>query len=78
VTNNRRIYTFLVAKDRGNVSLMSDTITPAWMVHFGVPLGTHPARRGEGRLFFDHIGRRPQQLSVLGGRPGALPVVKVT
>ncbi len=37
----------------------SDTFTPAWMVHFGVPLGTHPAHQayfvGEGRLFFDHI-----------------------
>ena len=37
----------------------SDTFTPAWMVHFGVPLGTHPAHPvyfvGEGRLFFDHI-----------------------
>jgi len=37
----------------------SDTFTPAWMVHFGVPLGDHPAHPvyfvGEGRLFFDHI-----------------------
>jgi hypothetical protein len=37
----------------------SDTFTPAWMLHFGVPLGHHPAHPvyfvGEGRLFFDHI-----------------------
>lgn len=37
----------------------SDTFTPAWMLHFGVPLGTHPKHPlyflGEGRLFFDHI-----------------------
>jgi len=36
----------------------SDTFTPAWMLHFGVPLGHHPAHQayfvGEGRLFFDH------------------------
>ena len=36
-----------------------DTFTPAAMVHFGVPLGTHPSHPlyfvGEGRLFFDHI-----------------------
>ena len=33
----------------------SDTFTPAWMLHFGVPLGTHPRHplylMGEGRLF---------------------------
>jgi hypothetical protein len=37
----------------------SDTSTPAWMLHFGVPLGTRPSHQtyfvGEGRLFFDHI-----------------------
>ena len=37
----------------------SDTFTPAWMLHFGVPLGHHPDHPvyfvGEGRLFFDHI-----------------------
>ena len=36
----------------------SDTFTPAWLVHFGVPLGSHPKHPvyflGEGRLFFDH------------------------
>ena len=33
----------------------SDTFTPAWMLHFGVPLGNHPRHPvyflGEGRLF---------------------------
>jgi hypothetical protein len=37
----------------------SDTFTPAWLVHVGVPLGSHPRHPvyllGEGRLFFDHI-----------------------
>ena len=37
----------------------SDTFTPAWLVHIGVPLGSHPTHPvyflGEGRLFFDHI-----------------------
>ncbi len=37
----------------------SDTFTPGWMLHFGIPLGDHPAHPlyfiGEGRLFFDHI-----------------------
>ena len=37
----------------------SDTFTPAWMVHVGVPLGTHPSHPvyfvGEGRLFFNHM-----------------------
>src|SRR6185295_12583811 len=33
----------------------SDSFTPAWMLHFGVPLGNHPRHpvyfMGEGRLF---------------------------
>jgi hypothetical protein len=37
----------------------SDSFTPAWMLHFGVPLGTHPEHPvyfvGEGRLFLRHI-----------------------
>jgi hypothetical protein len=34
----------------------SDTVTPAWMLHLGVPLGKHPVYfLVEGRLFFDHI-----------------------
>jgi hypothetical protein len=36
----------------------SDTFTPAWMLHFGVPLGHHPVHPvhlvGEGRWFLDH------------------------
>ena len=35
----------------------SETFTPAWMVHFGVPLGTHkvqPYFLTEGRLFLDN------------------------
>ena len=37
----------------------SDTFTPAWMFHFGIPLGTHPQHPvyflGEGRLFLDNV-----------------------
>lgn len=37
----------------------SDTFSPAWLLHFGVPLGTHPAHPvyflGEGRLFLNHL-----------------------
>jgi hypothetical protein len=37
----------------------SDTFTPAWMLHFGVPLGTHPKHPvyfvGEGRLFLKQL-----------------------
>ena len=37
----------------------SDTFSPAWMLHFGVPLGDHPSHPiyfiGEGRLFFKHM-----------------------
>lgn len=37
----------------------SDTFTPAWLLHFGVPLGKHPRHPVyflvESRLFFDHI-----------------------
>lgn len=36
----------------------SDTFTPALLLHFGVPLGTHPVHPvyflGEGRWFLDH------------------------
>jgi hypothetical protein len=36
-----------------------DTWTPAWLLHFGVPLGQHARYPvyfvGESRLFFDHI-----------------------
>ncbi|MEQ1729176.1 MAG: hypothetical protein ABL982_12430 [Vicinamibacterales bacterium] len=37
----------------------SDTFTPAWMAHVGLPLGAHPTPPVhflmEGRLFFDHL-----------------------
>ena len=37
----------------------SDTVTPAWMLHFGVPLGTHPTHPlyfvGEGRLLLRKV-----------------------
>jgi hypothetical protein len=49
----------------------SDTFTPAWMLHFGVPLGNHPAHQvyfvGEGRLFFDHIDDVSNNYQVWGG-----------
>ena len=36
----------------------SDTFTPAWILHFGVPLTKHAKHQvlffGEGRLYFDH------------------------
>jgi hypothetical protein len=33
----------------------SDTLTPAWLLHAGVPLGHHPIYLvGEGRLFLDN------------------------
>ena len=49
----------------------SDTFTPAWMLHFGIPLGTHPAHPvyflGEGRLFFDHIDDVSNNYQFWGG-----------
>ena len=37
----------------------SDTFTPAWMLHVGVPLGSHPKHQvyfvGEGRLFLKQM-----------------------
>ena len=37
----------------------SDTFTPAWMLHFGIPMTKHAKYPvyfvGESRLFFDHI-----------------------
>ena len=33
--------------------------SPAWLLHFGMPIGTHPKHPvyllGEGRLFFNHL-----------------------
>jgi len=49
----------------------SDTFTPAWMIHFGVPLGTHPKHPvyflGEGRLFFDNIDDVSNNYQFWGG-----------
>ena len=49
----------------------SDTFTPAWMLHVGVPLGNHPAHQvyfvGEGRLFFKKIDDVQNNYQVWGG-----------
>ena len=49
----------------------SDTFTPAWMLHFGIPLGSHPAHPvyfvGEGRLFLDHIDDVADNYQFWGG-----------
>jgi hypothetical protein len=49
----------------------SDTFTPAWMLHFGVPLGTHPNHPvylvGEGRLFLRKIDDIQNNYQVWGG-----------
>ena len=49
----------------------SDTFTPAWMLHFGVPLGNSPKHPvylvGEGRLFFDNIDDVSNNYQVWGG-----------
>jgi hypothetical protein len=49
----------------------SDTFTPAWMLHFGVPLGNHPKHQVyflvEGRLFFDHIDDVQNNYQFWGG-----------
>ena len=49
----------------------SDTFTPAWMVHFGVPLGTHPHHQvyfvGEGRLFLKQMDNVQNNNQVWGG-----------
>ncbi len=49
----------------------SDTWTPAWMIHFGIPLGTHPKHPvyflGEGRLFFDNIDDISNNYQFWGG-----------
>jgi hypothetical protein len=48
-----------------------DTLTPAWLLHFGVPLSKsekHPVFFvGEGRLFFDHIGDIRNNYLLWGG-----------
>jgi hypothetical protein len=49
----------------------SDTFTPAWMLHFGVPLGTHPKHPvyflGEGRLFLREIDDLQNNYQLWGG-----------
>jgi hypothetical protein len=49
----------------------SDTFTPAWMLHFGVPLGTHPEHPvyfvGEGRLFLRTIDDVQNNYQFWGG-----------
>lgn len=48
-----------------------DTFTPAWLLHFGLPLtknANHPVFFiGEGRLFFDHIGDVRNNYQLWGG-----------
>jgi hypothetical protein len=48
-----------------------DTFTPAWLLHFGLPLtknANHPVFFiGEGRLFFDHIGDVRNNYLLWGG-----------
>ncbi len=49
----------------------SDTFTPAWMLHFGVPLGTHPKHQvyvvGEGRLLLRTIDDVRNNYQLWGG-----------
>jgi hypothetical protein len=49
----------------------SETFTPAWLVHFGVPLAKNAKYPvyfiGEGRLFFDNIDSVDNNYSVWGG-----------
>lgn len=49
----------------------SDTITPAWMLHFGIPLGTHPSHPvyfiAEGRMFLDNADDIKNNYLVWGG-----------
>ena len=49
----------------------SDTWTPAWLLHFGVPLNKAARHQvyffGEGRVFFDHIDDVKNNYQVWGG-----------
>ena len=49
----------------------SDTFTPGWLVHFGLPLAKNPRFPvffiGEGRLFFDHIDDVANNYQFWGG-----------
>jgi hypothetical protein len=48
-----------------------DTFTPAWLVHFGIPVnkGAHVPVFfiAEGRLFFDHIDEASSNYQFWGG-----------
>jgi hypothetical protein len=49
----------------------SETFTPAWLIHFGIPL-TKDAKNpvyfvGEGRLFFDNIDNVSSNYNFWGG-----------
>ena len=48
-----------------------DTFTPAWLLHFGLPLAKNAKYPvffiGEGRLFFDHIGDIKNNYLLWGG-----------
>jgi hypothetical protein len=49
----------------------SDSFSPAWMLHFGVPLGDHPSHPlyfvGEGRLFLNHTDDIPNNYQFWAG-----------
>ena len=49
----------------------SDTFSPAWMLHFGVPLGNHPKHPvhflGEGRLFLKQADDIQNNYQIWGG-----------
>ena len=49
----------------------SETFTPAWLMHFGIPLNHNPDRPvyfiGEGRLFFDNIDSVDNNYNFWGG-----------
>jgi hypothetical protein len=49
----------------------SETFTPAWLVHFGIPLAKDAKYPvffvGEGRLFFDHISNASSNYNFWGG-----------
>jgi hypothetical protein len=49
----------------------SETFTPAWLVHFGIPIGHNPRRPvyfiAEGRLFFDNIDSVDNNYNFWGG-----------
>ncbi len=48
-----------------------ETFTPAWLLHFGIPIGHNPKHPvyfiGEGRLFFDNIDSVDNNYNFWGG-----------